>query len=298
MARRPRGRPIHGWLVIDKPAGMTSAHVVAVVKRLMDARKAGHGGTLDPGATGVLPIALGEATKCMAFVVDGTKTYRFTVCWGQETETDDAEGAVTETAPGRPTGPEIEPALARFRGDVSQRPPAYSALKVAGRRAYALARGGAPAVLAARAVRVDRLALIGCPDPDHADLELTCGKGFYVRSLARDLGRHLGTRGHLAALRRLRVGPFTAEQAISLDKLKDLCDTPAAPQPLLPVQTALADIPALAVTGAQAERLRSGQAVKALNARDGLVCVMSGQDPVALAQVDDGTVRPVRVFNL
>ncbi len=298
MARRRRGRPINGWLVIDKSPGMTSAEVVSRVRRITGAAKAGHAGTLDPLASGVLPIALGEATKCMMHVLDAGKSYEFTVAWGIATDTDDADGTVTETSSGRPSERQIGDRLAEFTGWIEQTPPIYSAVKVAGRRAYDLARRGDPPALEPRSVRIDRFELVRCPDADQAEFHVDCGKGAYMRSLARDLGRRLGTVAHIAALRRTKVGPFAADGAISLDKLSESCDTTGRFEPLLPVVTALADIPALAVTGIQADRLRCGQAIKVLEAGDGPVCVMNGDIPVALAKVESGEVHPVRVFNL
>lgn len=298
MGRKRRGRPINGWLIIDKSSGMTSNDVVTRVRRITGAAKAGHAGTLDPIATGVLPVALGEATKCMNFVVDTSKSYRFTVRWGAETDTDDRAGTVTETAAGRPAEAEIHAALAGFVGDIDQLPPSYSAIKVAGQRAYDLARAGETPDLPVRRVRVDRFALVEVVDADLAVFEVDCGKGTYMRSLARDLGRALGCLGHIAELRRTRVGPFDEGAAISLDKLAEVCNTTAPIEPLLPVEAALADIPALTVTGVQAHRLRCGQAVRVLDAGDGLVCAMSGNVPVALARVCGEDVQPVRVFNL
>ena len=298
MARKRRGRPIHGWLVIDKRPGMTSADVVSRVRRVTGAAKAGHAGTLDPLASGVLPIALGEATKCMNQVMDGGKSYEFTVAWGIGTDTDDSDGTVTETCAKRPSEQQVRAVLAEFTGEIEQTPPVYSAVKVAGRRAYDLARSGTPPMLDPRPVRIDRFELIGAPDAHHAQFAVDCGKGAYMRSLARDLGRRLGTLAHVAALRRTRVGPFDTTAAISLDNLADLCHTTGRIEPLLPVETGLADIPAVAVTGVQADRLKRGQAIKVLDAGDGLVCVMSGNVPVALATVEAGEVHPVRVFNL
>jgi len=297
MARR-RGRPLHGWLVIDKPGGVTSARVVSEVLRLTGARKAGHGGTLDPIATGVLPVALGEATKTAPYAVDSTKSYRFQARWGEERDTDDCEGEVTASSEQRPGRAEIEAALAAFRGVIEQVPPAFSAIKVAGRRAYDLARRGQPAVLQPRRVEVTRFELIDRPDADRAIFEVDCGKGAYVRSLVRDLARSLGSRAHVEALRRTRVGCFDEEQAISLDRLAELLHSAPPHDYLLPVETVLADIPALALTEPQATRLRSGQAVRVLNAADGAVCAMASGRPIALAEVQGGELRPVRVFNL
>jgi tRNA pseudouridine55 synthase len=306
MARRKTGRPIHGWLILDKPLGMTSTRAVSVVRRIFDARKAGHGGTLDPLATGLLPIALGEATKTVSFVMDGAKTYRFTVRWGIETATDDTEGEAIATSDVRPTRAEIEAVLPRFTGTIAQVPPLFSAIKVAGERAYDLARNGGEPELAAREVRIDRLDLVAMDGPDEAVFEADCGKGTYVRSLARDMGRALGTLGHVTALRRTRVAGFGEDDMISLEKLDELSHIAAGQETLADVlcsmETALDDIPALAVSGADAVRLMRGQAV-ILRGRDapilhGTVLVASGGNPVALAEVKQGALHPKRVFNL
>ncbi len=287
MARKRRGRPVHGWLVLDKPVGVSSACAVAAVRRQFDAEKAGHGGTLDPLASGVLPIALGEATKTVAWTMACRKTYRFTVRWGEARETDDAEGAITAISDHRPSRDEISAALPDFIGEIRQRPPAYSALKVAGRRAYEL---------------------IGLPDPDHAEFEAEVGKGTYIRALGRDLALSLGTHGHISALRRTRVGPFHEAHAISLDKLPTLGHSPAPFEHLLPVETALDDIPALALTEAEAARLRCGQAVLPLRPSDRAFMLELGNGQriratcgtklVALAEIADGALRAVRVLNL
>jgi len=308
MARRRQGTPIHGWLVIDKPAGMTSAHVVAKVRRITGAAKAGHGGTLDPLATGVLPIALGEATKTVSYVMDGPKTYRFTLRFGEARSTDDGEGAVTETSAARPSDDEIRAVLLRFTGEIEQVPPAFSALKVEGVRAYELARADEPVVLAPRRVRIESLELVGRPDPDHAVFVVRSGKGAYMRSLARDIARALGTVGHVSALRRTAVGPFAEHQAISLETLATLGHSLAASGHLLTVETALDDIPALALTEAEARRLRSGQSVGLIRRMDlervahldsgAVVCAMAAGKPVALARFEAGDLRPVRVLNL
>ncbi|MFO1189766.1 MAG: tRNA pseudouridine(55) synthase TruB [Alphaproteobacteria bacterium] len=256
--RRPE-RGLSGWLVVDKPSGLTSAQAVARVKRLTGAAKAGHAGTLDPLATGVLPIALGEATKTVSYVMDGAKTYRFTVRWGEARSTDDAEGPVTATHSGRPAEAEIQAVLPRFRGQIEQVPPVFSAIKVEGRRAYEMARADQAVVLASRRVMIRRLDLVARPDADHAVFEVECGKGTYMRSLARDIALALGTVGHVAALRRLRVGRFGEEQAISLEQEDHMGHSPALVAHLLPIETALDDIPALALTETEARKLRSGQ---------------------------------------
>lgn len=295
--RPVEGAP-HGWLVVDKPYGMTSARVVALVKRSAGA-KVGHAGTLDPLATGVLPLALGEATKTVQFAAAGQKRYRFRIRWGVATDTDDREGAVIAETAARPDGAAIAGALAGFTGTILQRPPAYSAIKVAGRRAYALARAGKPPQLAARPVHIAALTLLGSSEPDHADFEALVGEGTYIRSLARDLAAALGTLGHIAELRRLSVGRFTEAQAISLDSAVSLGHSLAASEHLLPIETALDDIPALAVTAAEAARLCHGQRI-ALSERidEGtLVGVRHDRLVVALARIEAGSLRPVRIIN-
>ena len=301
MARRKKGDKIDGWVVLDKPLGLGSTPAVSRVRRLFGAQKAGHGGTLDPLATGVLPIALGEATKTVPFVMDGRKEYRFTVKFGEARSTEDAEGEVTATSEARPTDEAIRGALAAFLGEVDQRPPAFSALKVDGQRAYDLARAGEVVELKLRRVRIDRLEFLARPDRDHADFVVGCGKGTYIRSLGRDLALALGTVGHLSALRRTAAGPFREEQAISLPKLEALGHIPALFGALVPVVTALDDIPALALTEAQADQLRHGQPV--FLTRDAppsgaLVRAESGEKLVALVRSDGVSLQPVRVFNL
>jgi tRNA pseudouridine55 synthase len=300
-------RDIHGWLVLDKPVGMTSTHAVSVIKHLFAARRAGHAGTLDPLASGCLPIALGEATKTVPFVFDGRKTYRFTIRWGEERDTDDAEGRVVATSDKRPDRNTIEGLLPRFTGTIEQVPPRFSAVKLAGERAYDLARDGEIVELAPRTITVHRLELIEIPDPDHAVLSAECGKGTYIRSLARDLGRELGALGHVCTLRRSRVGPFGEADMIPLEQAQSLCHRAAAGEghladALLPVETALDDIPALAVSPADAARLQRGQAVL-LRGRDapivrGMVQVACSGQLVAIAEVEQGEIVPRRVFNL
>ncbi len=311
MARRRKGARIDGWLVIDKPAGITSAAAVSRVKRALGAAKAGHAGTLDPLATGVLPIALGEATKTVAYAMEGSKSYRFTVRWGEQRTTDDAEGEVVACSDKRPSRAEIAAALPRFAGELEQVPPAYSAIKVEGQRAYDLARAGEAPELAARRVRIERFELTAVPDADHAVFEALSGKGAYMRGLVRDLAAALGTYGHIAALRRLSVGRFSEAEAISLDKFESLGHSPAALEHLLPVETALADIPALALTEIEAKLLRSGRPVQVLRTADrakidgmaegDVVCAISGGKPVALVRVTSTPVlqlRPVRVLHV
>jgi tRNA pseudouridine55 synthase len=299
---------VHGWVIVDKPRGLTSTQVVGQVRRIFDAQKVGHGGTLDPLATGVLPIALGEATKTVSYVMDGEKSYRFTLRWGQATDTDDAEGEVVEEAPGRPSEAEIRAALPDFLGSIEQVPPIFSAIKVAGQRAYDLARSRQPVELKSRRILIHDLRLVGADDRDHATFEARSGKGAYMRALARDLGRALGTCAHIVSLRRTAVGPFPEADAISLESLQSLRHSAAASEALLPVETALDDIPALALSESEASRLRSGQAVSLLARanRDrigeltlgSIVCAMWASKPVALARFEAGELRPVRVLNL
>jgi tRNA pseudouridine55 synthase len=311
MMARPETTGIHGWLIIDKPAGITSARVVAAVKRATGG-KTGHAGTLDPLATGVLPLALGEATKTVQFAMAGGKRYRFRIRWGVATDTEDRDGAVVAESAARPSAVAITAALPRFTGTIMQRPPAYSALKIAGRRAYALARAGQSPELPPRPVEIAELALLDSPDPDHADFEAAVGEGTYIRSLARDLAAALGTLGHIAELRRLQVGRFGERQAISLERAVALGHSLAASEHLLPIETALDDIPALAVTADEAARLRHGQRLRLCDARERLSAVPSEFDGidsgtlvsarhdgsvVALARVEDGALRPVRIIN-
>src|SRR3954463_6052325 len=259
-------RDVHGWVILDKPIGMTSTHAVAVIKRLFSAKRAGHAGTLDPLASGGLPIALGEATKTVPFVMDGRKRYRFTVAWGEERDTDDTEGRVTQTSELKPSPGAIRGLLPQFTGVIEQTPPQYSAIKIAGERAYDLARDGETVALQPRTVEIHELTLVEQPDSGHAVFEAECGKGTYVRALARDMGRILGCFGHICALRRTHVGPFGEQDMISLERLEALCDRAASGEgsladALLPVETALDDTRALPATGADASGLRRGQAV-------------------------------------
>ena len=301
--QRREKRDVHGWLVLDKPIGMTSTHAVSVVKRLLRARRVGHAGTLDPLASGCLPIALGEATKTVAFVMEGRKIYEFTVRWGEERDTDDAEGQVEATAAARPSPEAIRAQLPGFTGMIAQVPPRFSAIKIDGERAYDLARDGEVVELASRPVAIHRLELAATPDPDHALLVAECGKGTYVRSLARDLGRALGCFGHVCALRRTAVGPFQAADAVGLDQLTAAsAEGGAALASLLkPVAAGLHGLPALSVSRAEAARLARGQAVL-LRGRDapvvtGLVAVSTHGLLIALADADQGELRPRRVFN-
>ena len=306
MGRRRGGRPVNGWVVVDKPLGLTSTQVLGRLRRIFDPLKIGHGGTLDPLATGLLPVAMGEATKTVGYVMDGRKRYAFTLRWGEATETDDAEGPVTEYSDRRPSAAEIAAVLPRFIGRVEQMPPLYSAIKVAGARAYAKARAREDFALPARPVDIYGLVLVE-NGPDTATFEAECGKGAYMRALARDLGRALGTCAHVTALRRTAVGPFTEKHAISLESLEALGHSAAASGPLLPLETALDDIPALALTEAEANCLRRGQAVSMvarinrprIEAFDNgsIVYATHGGKPVALARYEAGDIRPVRVLN-
>src|SRR5215469_10666922 len=308
-ANQPRRdkRDIHGWIVLDKPIGMTSTQAVAVVKRLFSAKRAGHAGTLDPLASGALPIALGEATKTVPFVMDGRKRYRFMVRWGEERDTDDTEGRVVRASGNRPTPQAIRTLLPQFTGLIEQTPPRYSAIKVKGQRAYDLARDGEVVELAPRPVEIHELTLVDQIDRSHSLFEAECGKGTYVRALARDIGRILGCFGHISALRRTLVGPFGENDMIPLEQLEALCNRAASGEgsladALLPVVTALDDIPALAVSRADAARLHRGQAVL-LRGRDapnssGTVYVTVAGRLLALAEVNNGEVIPKRVFNL
>ncbi len=305
--RKREKHDVHGWVVLDKPVGMTSTHAVSVIKRLYKAKRAGHAGTLDPLASGCLPIALGEATKTVPFVMDGQKTYLFTVRWGEERDTDDAEGRVVAASPERPSVEAIRAILPRFIGTIAQVPPRFSAIKIAGERAYDIARDGEEVELEARPVEVDHLDIIETPGADHTVFAARCGKGTYVRALARDMGRLLGCHGHVSALRRAAVGPFTEPDMMTLEKLESLCHRAAAGEgsladALMPVATALDDIPAVAVSRADAARLQRGQAVL-MRGRDApvfsgtLYVTVSGQ-LIALAEVDGGEIVPKRVFNL
>jgi tRNA pseudouridine55 synthase len=304
MARRKKGKAIHGWVVLDKPAGMTSTQAVGAVRRLYDARKAGHAGTLDPLATGVLPIALGEATKTVPYAVDGTKHYRFTVRWGEATDTDDAEGEIVATSDVRPAREAIEALLPRFTGEIMQTPPIYSAIKVDGARAYDLAREGETVELEPRPVRIESLVLLDVPAPDTAVLEARCGKGTYVRALARDMGRSLGCLGHLIALRRTVVAPFDEAQAVTLEALEAAAregGEEALLRLLLPIEAALQDLAELSVGQNDAARLLRGQTVL-IRGRDaptstGPTYATCKGHLIAVGRIEKGELHPIRVFN-
>lgn len=298
MARK--GRDVSGWLVIDKPAGPTSTAVVNKVRWAMGAKKAGHAGTLDPDATGVLAVALGEATKTVPYVTDALKAYAFTVRLGQATNTDDADGELVATSDLRPTDAMIKEALHAFVGDIMQVPPQFSAVKIDGERAYKRARDGEAMEIAARPLWVEELVMTGRPDADHVTLELICGKGGYVRAIARDLGRALGCLGHVVQLRRVWSGPFEASEGLSLDEVERLAKTPELDSHLLPLETGLADLPELRCTPEGAARLRNGNPGMVLASDveygDEAWASYEGQ-AVAVGVYKAGELHPVRVFN-
>jgi tRNA pseudouridine55 synthase len=309
MARKKRGDVVNGWVCFDKPFEMGSTEAVSKLRRLFNAQKAGHAGTLDPLASGILPIALGEATKTVPFLMDAEKVYRFTINWGVSTDSIDREGEIVGRSDVRPSVEAVKAALPAFVGDIDQTPPRFSAIKVDGQRAYDLARDGAEFELASRRVTIHEAAVTDAPDADHVEITMRTGKGVYVRSLARDLALMLGAEGHVSALRRERVGPFSVDNAVTLDILADLVHRDAASEGLLPVATALDDIPELAVTEQDAFSLRQGRPIVLLprqvetlkgqlsgDART--VSVFLGQTLVALGQLRAGRLEPDRVFNL
>ena len=301
MARKKKGRAVSGWVVIDKPAGITSTSVVNKVKWAFDAQKAGHAGTLDPAATGVLAVALGEATKTVPYITDALKCYRFMVTLGAATTTDDAEGEVIETRDTRPDDAAIEAALGAFRGDIQQVPPQYSAVKVEGERAYDLAREGVEMDLAARPLWVERLEVISRPDADHVELEMVCGKGGYVRSIARDLGQALGCLGHVQWLRRVWSGPFDADKGIGLETLDALAKSDAIDVHLQPLELGLADLPEVKATPEGAARLRNGTPGMVIGhdiAYGDEVWASYQGKPLAVGSYRAGELHPTRVFNL
>ncbi|MFM9859846.1 tRNA pseudouridine(55) synthase TruB [Pseudoxanthobacter sp. M-2] len=303
--RRPK-RIVDGWLILDKPIGLTSTEALGIVKRCYGAAKAGHAGTLDPLASGCLPLAFGEATKTVPYVFEGRKVYRFTVRWGAETDTDDAEGKVVATSDARPDVAAVEAALPAFIGRVEQVPPRYSAIKIDGARAYDLAREGEVIEMKSRIVEIDSLEVVGVPDADHLELETECGKGTYVRAIARDLGRMLGCYGHVSALRRLAVGPFDEEDFVTLDEVRASAegreDAPPLPELMLPVDTALAEMFELDVNRVEASRLLRGQSI-IVRGRDlpplgeTIYATCAGR-LVALGEVEQGALVPRRVFHL
>ncbi|MBN9028051.1 MAG: tRNA pseudouridine(55) synthase TruB [Rhizobiales bacterium] len=301
--RQKKGRPVSGWVSLDKPLGMTSTQAVSVVKRLFGAQKAGHAGTLDPLATGCLPIALGEATKTVPFIMDGRKIYGFTVRWGEETRTDDAEGQPVATSDVRPTRAAIEAILDQFTGEIMQVPPAFSAIKVEGERAYDLARDGEDVVLEARPIQIHRLDLVDMPDENTAVFAAECGKGTYVRAIARDMARALGTRGHVVGLRLLLVGPFDEASMIKLDDLRAAQEEGGAEgcdAHLAPVELALGDLAEVRISETDGARLRNGQSVL-LRGRDApengaTVFATVAGTLVAIGEVERGELHPSRVF--
>jgi tRNA pseudouridine55 synthase len=317
MSRSPNGRPqqprskglnINGWLVLDKIQGMTSTQAVGMGKRLFQAKKTGHAGTLDPLATGILPMAFGEATKTVPYVVGGAKSYRFTVRWGDERDTDDAEGQTVQLSAERPAQRAIEQATQTFIGEILQTPPKYSAIKVDGERAYDLARDGEHVELQARPVTIDRLVMTDMPDAQTSVFEAECGKGTYVRAIARDMGRMLGCFGHVIQLRRTRVGPFDESQAITVAQLHAAADAAITPEGtaalrglLQPVEAALGNIPGISVNSSDAARLKRGQSVLMLG-RDapiftGQAYALSRGQLIAIGEVGQGEFVPSRVFN-
>ena len=307
--RRKKGRPVNGWIVLDKDYDFGSTDAVSKIKWLFKAQKVGHAGTLDPLATGVLPIALGEATKTVPFVTDAQKTYRFTARWGAATATADAEGDVIRTSEARPTEDQIRAALPAFTGEIDQTPPQFSAIKVNGERAYDIARDGDAVELPARKITVHALDLIEIVDADTAIFEAVTGKGAYVRALVRDMARALGTEGHVVGLRRTAVGPFTLDDSITISMLEG-CETPEDRDPMLaPLESGLAGLPQAPIGGPEAERLKRGQAavLSPATARgvragesgliDAVLAVANGA-PVAICALDGLKLQPVRVFNL
>lgn len=287
-----------GWIIVDKPEGMSSAHVVAKIKRLFNVKKAGHGGTLDPFATGVLPIALGEATKALSYILESTKAYRFEIQWGETRTTDDREGKITTTSPKRPSLQEIEAAIPFFMGFLEQIPPAYSALKVDGKRAYALARQGKEVILPPRQIEIKSLTLIETT-PHTATFEVICSKGTYVRSLARDIALYLGTYGYVLNLRRLMAGPFHEKNAILLASFLNIGHKAELANYVLPIQDALADILALEIKDTDEEKFRQGQAILSspITTED-VVLILCKGSPLGFAKISEGWIRPLRVFNL
>ena len=308
MSERLSMIKIDGWLNLDKPLGLTSNQAIGAVKRILAPKKIGHAGTLDPLATGILPLALGEATKTVKFIQGARKGYSFTVRWGQATETDDREGQVTERSEHRPTQAEIKAALPEFTGTVSQTPPLYSAIKIKGERAYKIARRGDSATIEARDIHIESFELIEIVDADHARFKVICGKGTYIRALARDLAEFLGTKGHLAELRRTFVGPFNEKRSISLEKLKEMVHSLPREAIPIPLSDVLDDIPAVRLKGDEAERLRHGQTVRFISRQDidrlpdldgpTEAIAWHNKTPVAIVIREGPEIKPERVFNL
>jgi tRNA pseudouridine55 synthase len=303
---KKRGKPVHGWVAFDKPFGMSSTQGVGKIRWLFDAEKAGHGGTLDPLATGLLPIALGEATKTVQWAMDGRKKYEFRIKWGAETATDDLEGEINATSVLRLNQNSIESILKEFLGEITQIPPIYSALKIDGERAYDLARAGETPEMKPRQVLIEGLKLLDGSNPEQADFEVVCGKGTYIRALARDIGRKLGCLGHLTLLRRTQVGPFTEKDMISLESLEELSHKPdrdeALQGALHSIVTVLDGIPALAVMDGQAAQLRQGQSVLLRGANAPINCeavlVTHEGRPLGICEIAQGSLKTKRLFNL
>ncbi|MBV7377503.1 tRNA pseudouridine(55) synthase TruB [Maritimibacter dapengensis] len=301
MGRRKKGRDVHGWLVVDKPAGLTSNAVVNKIRWAFDAKKAGHAGTLDPEATGVLAVALGEATKTVPYITDAMKAYVFTVRLGQATNTDDAEGEVIATSDARPTDDDIRAALPAFSGNIQQIPPKFSAVKIDGQRAYKLARDGEDVEIEPRPLFVESLVMLDRPDADHVTLEMVCGKGGYVRAIARDLGAALGCHGHVRELRRVWSGPFLAEEGVSMERIEELAKSPKIDALLAPLSEGLTSLPELRCTAEGATRLRHGNPgmVIASDVEYGDEAWASFDgEPVAVGIYKAGELHPSRVFNL
>lgn len=300
MAKKRKGNPVSGWVILDKPAGLGSTTAVSIVRRLFNAQKAGHAGTLDPAASGVLPIALGEATKTIPYVTDGEKIYAFTVRFGQATDTDDADGRVIQTTDNIPTEKEILSVIPLFCGEIEQVPPKYSAVHVDGRRAYDLARENKDVTLTARRIRIEELKMTRFPEDGTADFQVRCSKGTYVRSLARDMAEKLGGLGHVTALRRLKCAKFSVENAFSLEYLRSIEHSSNWTDVLLPVETVLDDIPALAVTQAQASKLSNGNFLPVSDfgrlPDTDVFQAKSNDRLIALVRVQDGLIRPVRLI--
>jgi tRNA pseudouridine55 synthase len=316
MGRRRKGEAVSGWVCLDKPLDMGSTEAVTKVRRLFNAQKAGHAGTLDPLATGILPIALGEATKTVPFLMEADKVYRFTIAWGATTASFDREGEVTAMSDVRPTPDQVADILPRFVGEIDQIPPDYSAIKVDGQRAYDLAREGVVLALKPRRVTIHSAQVVGASDDGHVEIEVHCGKGVYVRAIVRDLADALGACGHVSALRRLRVGRFSIDNAIALEKLVEIVQEDPSSEVLLPVETALDDIPALALTTEDAFRLKQGRSIVLLPRQVEALRVrlvprtVGGQDvsrtvltthqgrAQALCELRAGRLNPTRIFHL
>ncbi len=307
--RRKKGRPISGWLILDKAYGLGSTEAVSKAKWLFQAQKAGHAGTLDPLATGVLPIAFGEATKTVPYTMDGEKRYRFTARWGEATATDDAEGEVIATSEERPDPQAIEAALPGFIGEIQQVPPQFSAVKIGGERAYDIAREGETVELQPRTITVHELSIVDAPNADETVFEAVTGKGAYVRALVRDLAHALGAEGHVSSLRRISVGPFRADDAVTIEALEEISLIEDRDATLAPVETALASLPQALIDGPQADKLRRGQAAvlspataKGVRAGEAgvvpTVLAVCHDAPVAICELDGLKLKPARVFNL